>query len=67
MDELFASEIKLAYDPIHSYLIENGDEMETSNVQRNREECPSFWVCVDWAMYHKNVSVLLADQSVEIE
>jgi hypothetical protein len=67
MDELFASGIKLAYPPGHSYIFENGDETETSKIQRNRVNCPSFGVCVEWGKYQKNVSVLLADQIVEIE
>jgi hypothetical protein len=61
MDELFGSGMKLAYDPIYSYNIEYGDETEVSNVKRNQVNCPSFEVCLNWAMYQKNVSVLLSD------
>jgi hypothetical protein len=62
---LFASGFKFAYAPIQSNLLENGDEMELSNVQRNRANCPSFDECVKWAMYQKNVSILLTDKLVE--
>jgi hypothetical protein len=61
MDELYDSGIKLAYDPDHSFALEIGDEKEVSKVHRNLAKCPSFWDCVDWAIYHKNVSLLLDD------
>jgi hypothetical protein len=61
MDELFASGIKLAYQPGYNFIFDVGDETEATKVRRNRVNCPSFWVCVDWAKYHKNVSVLLDD------
>jgi hypothetical protein len=61
MEELFASGIKLAYPPGFHFIFENGDETEASKVQRNRVNCPSFDVCLDWAKHQKNVSVLLTD------
>jgi len=61
MDELFDSRIKLAYPQIYNFMFENGDETEASKVQRNRAYCPSFDVCVEWAKYQKNVSILLTD------
>jgi hypothetical protein len=66
MDELFASGIKLAYPPGHNFIFDNGDETEASKVKRNRVNCPSFEVCVDWAKYQKNVSVLLQDNDAEM-
>ena len=65
MDELFASGIKLAYQPEFNLIFEVCDETEASNVQRNRLNCSSFDVCLDWAKYHKNVSVLLVDKYAE--
>jgi hypothetical protein len=66
MDELFDSGIKLAYHPENSYIFETRDEAEASRVQKNRLNCPSFEVCVDWAMYDKNGSILVDDGSAEI-
>jgi hypothetical protein len=65
MDELFASGIKLAYPQGQNIIFETGDETEASKVQRNLLTCPSCLVCVYWAMYQKNVSVLLVDAFVE--
>jgi hypothetical protein len=65
MDELFASGIKLAYQPEYNFIFENGDETEASNVQINRANCPSFELCVDWAKYQKNVSLFLIDIAAE--
>jgi hypothetical protein len=66
MDELFATGIKLAYTPEHSAIFINGDEKEVSKIQINKANCPSFWVCVEWAKFHKNVSFLFADESAEV-
>jgi len=65
MDELFASGIKLAYPPEYSSIIENGDETEISKVKQNRVICPSYEICVNWANYQKNVSILLVDKIAE--
>ena len=42
------------------------DETEVSKVQRNLINCPTYLVCIDWAKYHKNVSILFPDIRVEI-
>jgi hypothetical protein len=65
MDELFASGIKLAYLPEYNFIFENGDETEASKVQRKRVNCSLFEVCVNWTLYHKNVSVLVTDTTAE--
>jgi hypothetical protein len=65
MDELFASGIKLAYSPDYSLFLEIGDETEVSHVQKNVAKCLHFWSCLEWAIYHKNVSVLLDDLNGE--
>ena len=65
MDELFASDIKLAYSPEEHFIFENGDETVLSKVLRNRVNCPSLPICVEWAKYQKNVSVLLVDKNAE--
>ena len=61
VDELFASGIKLAYPEDFSSLFEDNIGPEALEVQRNLVNCPSYEECVNWAKYHKNVSVLLAD------
>jgi hypothetical protein len=65
MDELFASGIRLAYRPEYSFMFENGDEPEASQVKRNRVNCPSYEICENWAKYQKNVSILLLDNLAE--
>ena len=65
MDELFASGIKLAYLPGFNNIFEIGDETVASKVKRNRLNCSSYEVCLDWAKYHENVSVLLIDKFAE--
>jgi hypothetical protein len=66
MDELFVSGFKLAYHPGHSYIIENGDEREASKLQRNLAKFPSFFLCLDLATNHRNMSVLVSDLNAEI-
>ena len=65
MDELFASGIKLAYPEDSNSFFEENVGLESLEVQRNRVKCPSYVECVNWAMYHKNVSVLMGDKFVE--
>jgi len=65
MDELFASGIKLAYPEDSSTLFEENSGPESLDVQRNHVNCPSYGECVNWAMYHKNVSVLMDDKFAE--
>jgi len=65
MDELFDSDIGLAYPPEYSYIVENGDETEVSKIKQNRVNCPSYEICENWARYHKNVSILLVDKVAE--
>jgi hypothetical protein len=60
-DELYASGIKLAFEQRLSSFFYEYEEIEASYIKRNRVNCPSFDVCIDWAKYHKNVSILLAD------
>jgi hypothetical protein len=67
MDELFASGIKLAYFPELNYLFEIGEETEIINIHRNLATCPADWVCLDWAIYQKNVSIILPDMSAEFK
>jgi hypothetical protein len=65
MDELFASGVKLAYLPGYNFIFEKGDDTELIKVQRNRVNCQSFVVCVEWAKYQKNASILLLDKVAE--
>jgi len=65
MDELFASDIKLAFPRHYSSIFRMGDETEASKVLRNLADCPSFEVCLKWAMFQKNVSIMLSDVSAE--
>ena len=66
MEELFASGIKLAYDPEHNFVFENADETEVSIVQTHLVICPSVRFCENWAIYQKNVSALLYDLDAEV-
>ena len=59
MDELFDSGIKLAYPPEYSFILKNDDEKLAENVQRIHVNCLSYEVCVIWAKYHKNISILM--------
>ena len=65
MDELLASGIKLAYPLEYSFIFEKGDEAEASQVKRNHVNCLSYEICVNWAKYQKNVSILLLDNVAE--
>jgi hypothetical protein len=65
MDELFASDIKLACTTNYNYLFENFDETELSKVLRHRVNCPSSKYCMDWARYQKNASILLDNMQAE--
>jgi len=65
MDELFASGIKFAYAPeLNNSIFKYGDESETSKVKINSVNC-SWYVCLEWAKYHKNLSILLIDKDAE--
>jgi hypothetical protein len=66
MDELVASDIQLAYKPFYSIIFENSDETELSKVQRNLLSCPIFKVCLDWARYQNNASILVPDIGAEL-
>jgi len=66
MDELLASGIKLAYTPFQSRYLLHRSEKEEKEIVRNRAICPSSTVCLNWAMYHKNVSILLIENFFEI-
>ena len=66
MDELFGSGIKLAFQSDYAKSFERGDETEASNVLRNRVDCPSVDICLEWAIYQKNVSIMLSEFYLEI-
>jgi len=66
MDELFASGIKLAYPTEYSYIFERGDETDLTILQRNFADCPSYEICVNWAKYQRNVSILMMDLNAEL-
>ena len=61
MDELFASGIKLYYPEENNKIFEGGDETVISKIKRSLAKCESYSDCLDWALFHKNVSVLLND------
>jgi hypothetical protein len=65
MDELFASGIKPAYHQGYNFIFDKGDETEASKLQSNRVNCQSFNVCVEWAKYKRDVSILLDDVVTE--
>ena len=64
MAELIASGIKFAFPQEYDSFFEKNDETVGMKLLRNRVNC-SFYVCLDWAKYQKNVSVLLFDKSAE--
>ena len=64
-DELSASVIKLVYTTEYSSIFEIVVKTEASNIQRNSVNCPSSEFWENWAIYHKNVSILFADDVVE--
>jgi hypothetical protein len=66
MDELLSSGMKLAYDPDISYIFEYGDETEVSTVRRMKADCPSYKICLEWAVREQNVSVLMMDISIKV-
>jgi hypothetical protein len=61
MDELFDSGMTLAYGAILSFFFGNSNETDVSNLEINDANCPSPDVCLNWALYHKNVSLPLTD------
>jgi hypothetical protein len=63
---LYESGSKFYYPLYNNFFFENGDETEVSKVQRHRANCPSYEVCIDWAKYHKNVSILFLELDMEI-
>ena len=66
MDELYASDIKLAYSTGVDVIIEFAYETEASKLNNYQVNCPSFLICVDWAIHQKNVSILFHDYLAEI-
>jgi hypothetical protein len=65
MDELFASGINLAYRPEFSYLFEIGEQTEVLKIHRHLASCPADCVCMKWAKYQRNVSIILPEVSAE--
>jgi len=65
VDEMFASGIKLAYPTAYNIIVEEGDGTEKSKVERNRVNCSTYFECLNWAKYQKNVSILIADMVAE--
>jgi hypothetical protein len=65
MDELFASGIKFAYAPEMDNYFHIGDETEVSKIYTNLVNCQSYDVSIDWALNHKNTSILLFEQDAE--
>jgi len=66
MDELLASGIKLAYNSLLSDYLLFRSEKEDKEIVRNSANCPAYAVCFNWAMYHKNVSILLKEHFIEM-
>jgi hypothetical protein len=65
MDELFASGINFAYPTAYNFMFEKNGETELSNIERNHVNCPSNVDCMNWAMYQKNVSILIDNMIAE--
>jgi len=65
MDELFDSDIKLAYPPEIYFIFERSDQTDLSKLISNRVIFPSIEICENWTKHQKNVSVLLFDNVAE--
>jgi len=65
LDEMFASGIKLLYPTGFNYFVDNGDETNAAKLKSNRLVCPSNVNCGAWALYHKNISILIPDMMAE--
>ena len=66
MDELLASGIKLAFSPSYSFLLENYDKITVSKIKKLLVNLPLDNVSFNWITYHKNLSILLPDNFVEL-
>jgi hypothetical protein len=65
-DELFSSKIKLGNHTNYGLFLGNRDDNELAKLHRNFVNCASFLICLDWAINHRNVSVLFSDQFAEL-
>ena len=65
-DELFASGIKLAHPPYLDNVMKQVYETEALNLSRQHVNCSSYKFCLDWAVYEKNVSILIYESFAEI-
>jgi hypothetical protein len=66
MDELFASGITLGYPKAYNYIYHIDGDKEAMKVHRNHFECPLGDICFNWAMYQKNISILMSDTFAEL-
>jgi hypothetical protein len=66
MDEVFASGIKFSYPPEHSDFFEKANQMELLKLQTHLANCPSADACLNWALYHKNVSISLSEEWLDV-
>jgi hypothetical protein len=66
MDELLSSGMKLATFPGSNYVFEYVTEIEMSNVRRNLADCPSYDICLNWAVLEQNVSVVVPEDNFEM-
>jgi len=65
LDELLASDIRLVYSQNFIQRIEKREGTLSLQFQKKHMNCPSFKVCVAWANYHKNLSIILIDKLAE--
>jgi hypothetical protein len=65
MDGLLASRIKLAFPLISADSTGIADEIEASGLNGHIVYCPLYNICVEWALYQKNLLVLLPDVFAE--
>jgi hypothetical protein len=66
LDELFASGIKFFYTLEFEDLFSNSVEKEESNVEMKFADCESFHHCFSWAVYGKNVSILMREEWFDV-
>jgi hypothetical protein len=63
MDQLLASGIKFAYDPLLSDYLLHPSDWEYKEIVKNLANCPSYAVCLNWAKNHGNVSIFVNENN----
>ena len=65
IDQMLASKIKYGYHPSFDYIYDFADDANSHIIRENRVLCPNTRACLKWALDYKNISMILADLSIE--